>query len=58
MANYTRATGEAQTLDFVTMSSKEFYAKKRESFRLCVTAVKGVPKLNITKFWFNSVKEM
>ena len=28
-----------------------------ESFRLCVTAVKGTPKLNLTKFWFNSLKE-
>jgi len=56
MANYKRATGEAQTSDFVTLSSKEFYANERESFRLCVTAVKGAPKLNITKFWFNAEK--
>ena len=57
MANYTRATGEAQASNFVTLSSKEFYSNAFESFRLCVTAVKGAPKLNITKFWFNSGKE-
>ena len=57
MANYTRATGEAQPSDFVTLSSKEFYSNPRESYRLCVTAVKGTPKLNITKFWFNSELE-
>ena len=56
MASYARANGEAQTSDFVTLSSKEFYANQRESFRLCVTAVKGTPKVNITKFWFNAEK--
>ena len=58
MANYKRATGEAQTSNFVTLSSKEFYSNQRESFRLCVTAVRGTPKLNLTKFWFNSEKGM
>ena len=57
MASYARATGEAQTSDFVTLSSQEFYSNQRESFRLCVTAVKGTPKLNLTKFWFNSEHE-
>ena len=57
MANYTHATGEAQASNFVTLSSKEFYSNQRESFRLCVTAVRGTPKLNLTKFWFNSVKK-
>ena len=57
MANYTRATGEAQASNFVTLSSKEFYSNAFESSRLCVTAVKGTPMLNLTKFWFNSVKE-
>ena len=57
MANYTRATGEAQTSDFVTLSSKEFYSNQRESFRLCVTAVKGIQKMNLTKFWFNSKEQ-
>ena len=57
MALYARATGETQTSDFVTLTSKEFYSNQRESFRLCVTAVRGTPKLNVSKFWFNSVKE-
>ena len=56
MANYTHATGEAQTKNFLTLSSKEFYSNQRESFRLCVTAVRGTPKLNLTKFWFNAEK--
>ncbi len=56
MASYARATGEVQASTFVTLSSKEFYANERESFRLCVTAVKGAPKVNITKFWFNAEK--
>ena len=54
MANYTRATGKAQASNFVTLSSKEFYSNQGESFRLCVTAVKGTPKLNLTKYWVNS----
>ncbi len=57
MANYTRATGEAQASNFVTLSSKEFYSNPGESYRLCVTAVKGIPKINLTKFWFNSAQE-
>ena len=57
MASYARASGEAQASDFVTLSSKEFYSNQQESFRLCVTAVKGIPKLNLTKFWFNSAQE-
>ena len=57
MGNYTRAIGEAQTSNFVTLSSKEFYSNQRESFRLCVTAVRGTPMLNLTKFWFNSERE-
>ena len=57
MASYERATVEAQASTFVTLSSKEFYSNQRESFRLCVNAVKGTPKLNLTKFWFNSEKE-
>ena len=48
MANYKRATGEAQTSNFVTLSIKEFYANQYESFRLCVTEVSGTPKLNLT----------
>ena len=58
MANYKRATGEAQVSTFVTLSSKEFYSNQYESFRLCVTEVRGTPKLNLTKFWFNSEKGM
>ena len=57
MAKLTRATGEAQASTFVTLSSNEFYSNQYESFRLCVTAVKGTTKLNLTKFWFNSLKE-
>ncbi len=57
MANYSRASGEAQASNFVTLSSQEFYSNQRESFRLCVSAVKGTPKLNLTKFWFNSEHE-
>ena len=53
MANYQRATGEAQASDFETLSSHEFYSNQRESYRLCVTSVKGTPKLNLSKFWFN-----
>ena len=53
MASYARATGEAQTLDFVTLSCAEFYTNTRESYRLCVTSVKGIPKINLSKFWFN-----
>jgi len=53
MANFERATGEAQASDFETLSSLEFFSNGRESFRLCVTAVKGTPKLNLSKFWFN-----
>ena len=58
MANYSRATGEAQASTFVTLSSKEFYSNQRESFRLCVTAVRGTRKLNLSKFWFNSEQGM
>ena len=58
MANYKRATGEAQTSNFVTLSSKEFYSNQYESFRLCVTEVRGTPKLNLTKFWFSAEKGM
>ncbi len=58
MASYARTTGEAQASTFVTLSSKEFYANQYESFRLCVTAVKGTPKLNLTKFWFSAEKGM
>ena len=53
MANYARATGEAQASDFETLSSTEFFSNGRESYRLCVTSVKGIPKLNLSKFWFN-----
>ena len=58
MANYKRATGEAQTSNFVTLSRKEFYSNQYESFRLCVTEVRGTPKLNLTKFWFSAEKGM
>ena len=58
MANYTLATGQAQTSDFLTLSSKEFYSNQRESFRLCVTAVRATPKLNLSKFWFSSEQGM
>ena len=58
MANYSRANGEAQASDFVTLSSKEFYSNQRESFRLCVTAVRGTRKLNLSKFWFSSEQGM
>ena len=57
MANYQRTTGEAQTSFFETLSSLEFYSNPRESYRLCVTSVKGTPKLNLSKFWFNSKEE-
>ena len=57
MANYKRATGEAQTSNFVKLSSKEFYSNQYKSFGLCVTEVRGTPKLNLTKFWFNSAQE-
>ena len=57
MANYQRATGEAQASNFETLSSLEFYSNPRESYRLCVTAVKGTPKLNLSKFWFNSKEQ-
>ena len=57
MASYARKSGEAQTSDFVTLTSKEFYSTPFESYRVCVTAVKGTPKLNLSKFWFNSLKE-
>ncbi len=57
MANFSRATGEAPASTFVTISSKEFYSNQRESFRLCVTSVRGAPKINLTKFWFNTEKE-
>ena len=53
MANFQRATAEAQSSDFETLSSMEFFSNGRESNRLCVTAVKGTPKLNLSKFWFN-----
>ncbi len=53
MANYTRATGEAHASNFVTLSSAEFYSNTRESYRLCVTSVKGIPKINLSKFWFD-----
>ncbi len=58
MTSYARATGEAQASTFVTLSSKEFYSNQRESFRLCVTAVRGTRKLNLSKFWFNSEQGM
>ena len=57
MANYKSAIGEAQTSNFVTLSTKEFYSNQYESFRLCVTEVSGTPKLNLTKFWFNSAQD-
>ena len=57
MAHNTRATGEPQTSNFVTLSSKEFNANQWESKRLCVTAVKGTPNLNLSKFWFISDQE-
>ena len=57
MANFQRATGEAQASDFETLSSHEFYSNQRESYRLCVTSVKGTPKLNLSKFWYNSKEE-
>ena len=53
MANFERATGEAQASDFETLYSLEFFSNGRESYRLCVTAVKGTAKLNLSKFWFN-----
>ena len=40
MANYMRASGEAQASNFETLSSLEFYSNQRESLRLCVTAVR------------------
>ena len=57
MANYARANGEAQPSNFETLSILEFYSNPRESYRLCVTAVKGTPKLNLSKFWFNSQEQ-
>ena len=53
MASYARKSGEAQASTFVTLSSAEFYSNTRESYRLCVTSVKGIPKINLSKFWFN-----
>jgi len=57
MASYARASGEAQTSNFVTLVSKEFYSNPGESYRLCVTAVNGIPRMNLTKFWFSAEKE-
>ena len=57
MASYARATGEAQTSNFVSLVSKEIYSNPGESYRLCVTAVKGIPRMNLTKFWFSAEKE-
>ena len=57
MANYARETGEAQVSDFETVSSIEFFSNGRESYRLCVTLVKGTPRLNLSKFWFNNEEE-
>jgi len=53
MASYARATGEAQTSVFETINSIEFFGNGRESYRLCVTLVKGTPRLNLSKLWFN-----
>ena len=57
MASYARGTGEAQTSNFVTVVSKEFYSTPGESYRLCVTAVKGTTELNLSKFWSSSEQE-
>ncbi len=57
MASYARKSGEAQASDFVTLTSKEFYSNPRESYRLCVTAVKRIPKMNLSKFWFNIAEQ-
>ena len=57
MTSYKHANGEARTSDFVTLSSMEFYSNQRDSFRLCVTAVKGKPMVNLSKLWFNSQEE-
>ena len=53
MASYARASGEAQASVFETINSIEFFGNGRESFRLCVTLVKGMPRLNLSKLWFN-----
>ena len=57
MASYARANGEAQTSDFVTLTSKEYSSNPAESYRLCVTAMKGIPKMILTKVGFTSVPE-
>ncbi len=57
MANYARATGEAQASDFETVSSIEFFSNRRASYRLCVTLVKGTARLKLNKFWFNNEEE-
>ena len=57
MANYTRASGEAQAPVFETINRIEFFGNGRESYRLCVTLVKGTPKLNLSKLWFNVQEE-
>ena len=57
MASFTRATGEAQASVFETINSIEFFGNGRESFRLCVTLVKGTPRLNLRKVWFNVQEE-
>ena len=53
MASFARATGEAQASVFETINSIEFFSNGRESYRLCVTLVKGTPRLNLSKLWFN-----
>ena len=58
MESYAPATGEAQASDFETVTSIEFFSNGRESYRLCVTLVKGRPKLNLSKFCFNVEEEM
>ena len=53
MASNFGATGEASNAQFNTIYENEFFNNGRESVRLCVTAVNGKPKLNLSKFWFN-----
>ena len=57
MASYARKSGEAQASVFETINSFEFFGNGRESFRLCVTLVKGTPRLNLSKLWFNVAEQ-
>ena len=52
MANKGRASGEASNVQYDSVYNNEFFCNGRESYRLCVTAVNGKPKINLSKFWY------